>query len=166
MKSPAKEKKIFDTSQSISKAIKSKTANKGTVLKIGTKDYVWNSKMDRVSLVREGIPFASIEAVGKRINTPISQMLLIVDMPQTTYNKKKKDNASLDIRDSEHILILSELIDFGIEVFNAEEEKFQRWLKKPNVALGGNKPESLLDTITGIQEVKNALNRIEFGNLA
>ena len=60
----------------------------------------------------------------------------------------------------------SELIDFGNEVFNNEIEKFQRWLKKNNVSLGGNTPESLLDTTTGIQEVKNALNRIEFGNLA
>jgi uncharacterized protein (DUF2384 family) len=32
--------------------------------------------------------------------------------------------------------------------------------------LGGNTPESLFDSLTGIQEVKNALNRLEYGNLA
>ncbi len=69
-------------------------------------------------------------------------------------------------RDSELILLLTELTDFGIEVFNEEEEKFQRWLKKPNVSLGGSTPGSLLDTATGIQEVRNALNRIEYGNMA
>ncbi len=63
-------------------------------------------------------------------------------------------------------MLITELIDFGLEVFNDEEEKFQRWLKKPNLYLGGNSPESLLDTTTGIDEVKFALNRIEFGNLA
>jgi uncharacterized protein (DUF2384 family) len=39
-------------------------------------------------------------------------------------------------------------------------------LKKPNLSLGGNAPESMLDSITGIQEVRNCLNRIEYGNLA
>ena len=57
-------------------------------------------------------------------------------------------------------------MDFGSEVFNNEEDKFQRWLKKQNISLGGNSPESLLDSATGIQEVKNCLYRIEYGNLA
>ena len=64
------------------------------------------------------------------------------------------------------IVLLNELIDYDIAVFNNEEEKFQRWLKKPNVALGGHSPDSLLDTATGIDEVNNCLNRIEFGNFA
>ncbi len=64
------------------------------------------------------------------------------------------------------MLLLTELLDFGIEVFNNEEEKFQRWMKKINFSLGDNTPESLLDSVTGIQEVKNCLNRIEYGNLA
>lgn len=165
MKASAANTKVFDTRKSIAKAAEKKSTPK-SVLTLGEKNYVWNSGFDRVGLVRKGIPYASIEAVGKRINAPISQMLSIVDMPQTTYNKKKKDNAILDSRDSEFILILSELIDFGIEVFNQEPEKFQRWLKKPNVSIGGNTPESLMDTLTGIQEIRNALNRIEFGNFA
>jgi uncharacterized protein (DUF2384 family) len=45
------------------------------------------------------------------------------------------------------------LIDFRLAVFNNEEEKFQRWLKKPNLSIGGSSPESMLDTITGINEV-------------
>ncbi|MDZ7607711.1 MAG: MbcA/ParS/Xre antitoxin family protein [Cyclobacteriaceae bacterium] len=62
--------------------------------------------------------------------------------------------------------MLSEVLDFGLEVFNDEKEKLQRWLKKPNLSLGGVTPESLFDSITGIQEVRNALNRLEYGNMA
>lgn len=87
-------------------------------------------------------------------------------MPQTTYNKKKSDQSLLDTRDSELLPLITELLDYGLEVFNNEEEKFQSWLGKSNVSLGGIFPESLLDTITGIDEVKFALNRIEFGNFA
>ena len=69
-------------------------------------------------------------------------------------------------RDSEVILVLIEVLDFGLEVFNNEKEKLQRWLKKPNPSLGSVTPESLFDSITGIQEVRNALNRLEYGNMA
>jgi putative toxin-antitoxin system antitoxin component (TIGR02293 family) len=89
-----------------------------------------------------------------------------MNVAQTTYNKKKREHDLLSERDSEVILFLSEALDFGLEVFNNEKDKFQRWLKKPNLSLGGVAPESLFDCITGIQEVRNALNRLEYGNMA
>jgi len=79
---------------------------------------------------------------------------------------QEKENELLSVRDSEVALILTEVLDFGLEVFNNEKEKFHRWLKKPNLSLGGVAPESLFDSITGIQEVRNALNRIEYGNMS
>ncbi|MBX2954484.1 MAG: DUF2384 domain-containing protein [Leadbetterella sp.] len=128
--------------------------------------YYWNTRMDRVNLVRRGVSYHAIEAISKKMNTPVKDMLVLLDIPQTTYNKKKRENSLLSGRDSEFILLLSELTDFGREVFNGEEAKFSRWLKKPNLSLGGLTPESLLDSVTGIQEVKNALNRLEYGSLA
>ena len=122
--------------------------------------------MERVGLIRAGIPYSSIDVISKRINVSVKEVLEIFGLPQTTYNKKRREKSLLNRRDSEIILLLTELVDFGIEVFNNDEEKFQRWMKKQNVSLGGNSPESLLDSTTGIQEVKNCLNRIEYGNLA
>jgi putative toxin-antitoxin system antitoxin component (TIGR02293 family) len=122
--------------------------------------------MERVNVIRQGIPYAHLESISERLNRPVKTILSIVGIPQTTYNKKKSEHSLLDSRDSELIVLLTELIDYGIIVFNQEEEKFQRWLKKPNLSLGGNSPESLLDTTTGIEEVNNCLNRIEFGNFS
>jgi len=87
-------------------------------------------------------------------------------MPQTTYNKKKREQALLGRRDSELVLVLAEVLDYGIEVFNFEKEKFHHWLKKPNISLGGMSPESLFDSVTGVAEVKLALDRIEYGIFA
>jgi putative toxin-antitoxin system antitoxin component (TIGR02293 family) len=160
------QRKVFDTSKSIAKARTMRDSSPKWKLVYGEKEYSWNSKMERVNLIRRGIPYGSVEVISKRINSPVKDILHIVGIPQTTYNKKKNENSLLSGRDSELILLLTELTDFGVEVFNDEEEKFQRWLKKPNLSLGGSTPESLLDTTTGIQEVRNALNRIEYGNLA
>lgn len=126
----------------------------------------WSTSMDRVRIIRKGLPYESIEVISKKADFSIKEVLRSLGLPQTTYNKKKKDNDLLSGRDSEVILFLSELLDFGLEVFDNEKEKFQRWLKKPNISLGGATPESLFDSLTGIQEVKNALNRLEYGNLA
>jgi uncharacterized protein (DUF2384 family) len=79
---------------------------------------------------------------------------------------KRKENPLPNDVDIKLNLLQEELIDYGIEVFNKEEDKFQRWMNKPNDSLDKNTPESLLDSIVGIQEVRNCLNRIEFGNLA
>ncbi len=156
----------FNTKESIKRATSIKKARKGSAIETEGKTYFWTSNMERINVIRDCIPYRSIEIISKRLNLPIKSVLSMVGMPQTTYNKKIGENSLLDSRKSELIVLITELLDFGVEVFNNEEEKFQRWLKKPNLSLGGNSPESLLDTTTGIDEVKFALNRIEFGNFA
>ena len=166
MKKEVIQKKTFDPKESIDRAKAFRVSSVKWRLESEGREYVWNSRLERVGIIREGIPYASIEVISRRINVPVKDVLHIFSLPQTTYNKKRREKSLLNGRDSEIILLLTELVDFGIEVFNNEEEKFQRWMKKQNISLGGNSPESLLDSATGIQEVKNCLNRIEYGNLA
>lgn len=135
-------------------------------IEVAQDKFAWSTSMDRVEIIRKGLPYESIEVISKKADFSVKEVLRSLGLPQTTYNKKKKDNDLLSGRDSEVILFLTELLDFGLEVFDNEKEKFQRWLKKPNISLGGATPESLFDSLTGIQEVKNTLNRLEYGNLA
>jgi putative toxin-antitoxin system antitoxin component (TIGR02293 family) len=156
----------FDAQRSIKRARVKRRAKTGWSIKVSDGEVVWSNTMERVFLIRKGLPYESIEVISKRTDLPVKQVLTILGVPQTTYNKKKRDKDLLNGRDSEVVLLLTELLDFGLEVFNNEREKFHRWLKKPNVSLGGVKPESLFDSVTGIQEVKNSLNRLEYGNMA
>jgi putative toxin-antitoxin system antitoxin component (TIGR02293 family) len=128
--------------------------------------FTWSSRLERVDVIREGIPNSSLEVISKKIKTPIKNVLDLVGIPQTTYNKKKANHALLGSRDSELVLRISELIDLDLEVFNEEEDKFHRLLNKPNISLGGISPIKLLDTNTGINEVQSCLNKIEYGNFA
>lgn len=166
MANETQKKTIFDAKESIGRAKSARMSSAKWRIELEGKEFVWTSRLERVGIIRAGIPYASIEVVSKRFNVPVKEILHIFGLPQTTYNKKRREKSLLNGRDSEIILLLTELLDYGIDVFNNEEEKFQRWMKKHNIALGGNSPESLLDSTTGIQEVKNCLNRIEYGNLA
>lgn len=159
--------KQFSTKESIERASETRGDASVWVIKDAQGGvYQWANRMERVQVIRKGIPYGYIEMIGEKLNRPVKAILALLRIPQTTYNKKKSEQSLLDSRDSELIVLLTELIDYGMLVFNHEEEKFQRWLKKPNVSLGGMAPESLLDTATGIDEVKNCLNRIEFGNFS
>lgn len=158
--------KPFKTKKSLRKTTGVKKDPKVWVVYSAGKTYKWSNNMERVEIIRQGIPYDSIETISEKLNRPIKSILSLVGIPQTTYNKKKSEHSLLDSRDSELIVLITELIDYGLEVFNQEQEKFQRWLKKTNLSLGGHSPESLLDTTTGIDEVKFCLNRIEYGNFA
>ena len=166
MKHKALKIKPFATALSLKKASNSEGESLFWVLDSDGKVYKWSNRMERVNVIRQGVPYHSIEGISERLNSPVKTILSIVGIAQTTYNKKKSEHSLLDSRESELIVLLTELIDYGILVFNNEEEKFQRWLKKPNLALGGHSPDSLLDTATGIDEVNYCLNRVEFGNFA
>lgn len=166
MSKAAQKIKPFDVSKSFKIVGKETSVEKKATLKVVGKEYAWTNEIEKIDLVREGISYDSIEVISKRLNNPIKSVLALIGIPQTTYNKKKSEQSLLDSRDSELILLISELLDYGLEVFNNEEEKFQRWLKKPNLSMGGNAPQSMLDTVTGLNEVRFSLNRIEFGNFA
>jgi len=158
--------KKLNPAKSIQRAREIKQGGTEWRIKLSVGEYAWSSRMDRLRIIRKGLPFESIEVISKKANLSIKQVLNLFGVPQTTYNKKKKDKDLLSGRESELILVLNELLDFGLEVFNNEPEKFQRWLKKPNLSLGGALPESLYDSVTGLQEVRNSLNRLEYGNMA
>jgi putative toxin-antitoxin system antitoxin component (TIGR02293 family) len=140
--------------------------NSTYVLNTSTGNISWKNRKERVKIIRKGLPYESIEIIGQKANMPVKRLLNYWGIAQTTYNKKKREQDHMNVRDSELLLILSEVLDYGFEVFNNEKEKFQRWLKKPNISLGNVTPESLFDSITGIQEVRNALTRLDYGNMA
>ena len=158
--------KPFDTKRSVQKASESGLGHTQWLIISDEKKYAWSKKMERIEIIRQGVPYDTIEVISKRLNRPVKFVLSIFGIAQTTYNKKKSEYSLLDSRDSELLVLITELIDYGQKVFNNENDKFQRWLKKPNLSLGGKSPEDLLDTITGINEINYCLNRIEYGNFA
>jgi uncharacterized protein (DUF2384 family) len=116
--------KTFDTKKSVGRAKNARLADPTWKLISEDKEYSWTSKLERVNIIREGIPYESIDGISKRINLPIKEVLHIFGLPQTTYNKKSREHSLLSGRDSEVVLLLTELFDFGTEVFNQEEDKF------------------------------------------
>lgn len=135
----------------------------GFGLDAGGHHYTWSDDYSRIAIIREGISYEALDVIASRLGLPTKALLDLFDIPQTTFNKKKREKAALSSRDSELILLIIELLDYGLEVFNHETSKFHSWFLRPNISLGGHTPFSFLDTVTGIDEVKFCLQRIDYG---
>ena len=131
---------------------------------IHNKEYSWSSAMDKIRLIRVGVPKSSINVVSKKANISFKAVFFYITMKEEEYYNNSFQ--TLNKKDSETILNLIEILDYGNYVFNNENEKFQRWLRKPNSYLNNMVPLSLFDSFSGIQEVRKCLNRIDFGNMA
>lgn len=103
--------------------------------RINSRNYTWSTSDEKIAIVRSGLPYAAIESISRLTKIPVKHYLNLMEIVQTTYNKKKKDNKSLCEQHSELIMELIELYCFRLSVFNNEKEKFQRWLKKSNISL-------------------------------
>jgi putative toxin-antitoxin system antitoxin component (TIGR02293 family) len=126
----------------------------------------YSNNLQKMEHIRRGMAVSVIENLSDEANIPVKRILQYLGMPQTTYNKKKREGEALSVRDTELIIAIHDLLQYGLEVFNHQEDAFIRWLSRSNPSLAGYTPESLFDTLTGVREVHNTLQSLDFGNFA
>ena len=114
-----------------------------------------------IKATRQGVKRADLVDFAKAIKHSLSQIAEIIPASYSTLSKKD----IFDKEISERIFELAEVFSLGHNVFG-NDEKFNRWIHKKNLALGGMIPFSLLDTSRGVQMVLNELQRIDYGIFA
>jgi putative toxin-antitoxin system antitoxin component (TIGR02293 family) len=113
------------------------------------------------SRVRNGLPYASLEALMTRYALTIEEASRVLRLPSRTLARRKKAGR-LNAEESDRLFRVGRTAAHAEKVFG-ERAKASRWLHKPNRALGGVSPLSLLDTDLGTREVEQILGRIEHG---
>ena len=115
--------------------------------------------------IRNGIPFSFLSNFIENSALNLQEWSEILHLNLRTLQRYKKDALTFDSPQSERILQILLLNNYGIEVFG-NKQKFHGWLEMENIALGKIKPKSLLDSSFGINLIKDELSRIEHGVLA
>ena len=82
-----------------------------------------------------------------------------------TFQNYKEKHTTLDAVTSEKLLKLFALYQKGSEVFGSTEA-FSEWLSKPAYGIGNRIPQTIMDTMTGVDLIYEELIRIEYGDLA
>ena len=124
-----------------------------------------NSVFDIISAVREGIKFGVFAKIAAGFPFSLSEWSVFLHLSERTIQRYKKEKRTFDPLQSEKIVEISMLYTKGVEVFG-DAPRFNAWLEANNVALGGIKPKTLLDSTFGINLLKDELTRIEHGILA
>lgn len=116
--------------------------------------------MGLVERVRQGVPWADFAAAMEKLGLTQREAALILHLPERTLARRR--TGRLDQQEGERFLRLLRLWCRSVEVLGTEEKAW-RWLERPNRALGGVIPISLLDTDFGTQAAEDVLGRIEYG---
>jgi putative toxin-antitoxin system antitoxin component (TIGR02293 family) len=85
--------------------------------------------------------------------------------PRRTLSRRSQQGDMLSVAESDRVRRVERIWELGTRVF-AGEEKFARWMRKENRALGDARPIELLQTETGAHVVEEELHRIDFGLFA
>jgi putative toxin-antitoxin system antitoxin component (TIGR02293 family) len=119
------------------------------------------STSQKIETIKEGISKEELENLKEQTGMDYNVLAKVLAVTKATLHNKK-GKARFDTFVSERILLLADIYSYGYTVFK-ERDKFNRWMKTPNRALGNQAPLSLTDTVYGMEEVKNLIGRIDYG---
>lgn len=130
--------------------------------------YDWNDDSRAYNIletIRSGIDYKTFDIIAKKSPLDFNDWSNVLDTTTRTLERYKKDNKKLSSSQTEKIIEIQQLMNYGNEVFGSGTN-FKKWLLTENIALGGKIPKDLFDTTIGINMVRDALGRIEHGIFA
>ena len=119
------------------------------------------SVYDKINLIKAGVSKTQLEEIKKQTGLDYEALSHILSVTKATLHNKKGDE-KFNPTISERLFRLAHIYAFGYEVFG-DRERFNHWLTHPIRSTGGVAPIELLDTVYGMEEVKNIIGRIAWG---
>lgn len=117
------------------------------------------SEVDFVHLVEEGLPTDAVDRLIALGDLSPSEMDAII--PRRTLSHQRK-RARLSPEQSDRVARAALVLSRAHDTLG-DREKGNHWMRRPNRALGGATPLSLLQTGSGARLVESLLTRIAHG---
>jgi putative toxin-antitoxin system antitoxin component (TIGR02293 family) len=118
---------------------------------------------DLDTLIHEGLPVAALDHAIAVLGATQRAILDGVGIARSTVRRRKGGKGQrLDLVESERTIRLGRIASLGNEALGSWTA-VGLWLQKPNRALGGVEPISLLQTDVGAREVEAVLTRALLG---
>jgi putative toxin-antitoxin system antitoxin component (TIGR02293 family) len=119
------------------------------------------SQAEFIPLLREGLPYQSLEAVTNTLDLSIEAVATWLKVPRRSLARHKEQNR-LDSLESERVVRLADIAAHATTAFGSVIHA-REWLITGNRALGGAAPIALLDTDVGTRMVEDVLHRVDHG---
>ena len=130
--------------------------------------------MDRVALVKTGVPAADFVALASDLRMPKERLASTLGLARATVDRKIRDNKLLSPDESSRMLGMASLIGQvqSLVAESGEPQGFDagawvsHWLEQPVPALGGRRPAELMDTSEGQAIVSRLVAQMQSGAYA
>ncbi len=124
-----------------------------------------SQRYDMIAMVREGISYADFLSFFHNEPFTDQEWAEYLGISVRTLDRYRTGQKSFPAKQSERILEIKRLLNFGESVFE-DRDNFMDWMTMRNIPMGGIVPKDVLDTSMGISMVQDQLGRIEHGILA
>lgn len=117
---------------------------------------------DLIDRLKRGLSMEAFDRLRDQLDVKAEALAELAGVSVRTLARRRRDAEPLTPETSERLLRLARLYEIAAETLGSEDEA-RRWLKEPNVALGGRTPLDYADTEPGAREVEDLLGRLSHG---
>ncbi|ERT13072.1 DUF2384 domain-containing protein [Photorhabdus temperata] len=116
-----------------------------------------------VAQLRKGLPTSVIDEIHVWSGFKKSSILKMAGISTRNVSRRKSGPQILSPDQSERIARLVRVTDAAVALFEGDKDKAVNWMSKPVRGLGGETPESMIDSESGALEVLDLIGRLEHG---
>ena len=109
-----------------------------------------------------GFPYETLKKLSLRMGFEVSKVSAAAGFKSATLARRAKDGR-FKPTESDGIHRIAEVYNSALSLFEDNDELAHNWMNSPVKALGDNKPIDMLKTNAQINEVLNAIGRLENG---
>lgn len=120
-----------------------------------------HEQADLQGAIRMGLPYAALEALEKLLQLTHRDVLFVLGAAPRTLARRRQQR-HLSPLESDRLYRLARVAQLAAAILGTVA-KARIWLGRPNRALGGHTPLSMLDTEIGTRQIEEALARINHG---
>lgn len=117
-----------------------------------------------LDLIREGLPVTVLLVFYKIWHLKQAEVASMLGISER-HVQRLKSNGRLNSSQSEKTLAVLQLLEETADYFGARDTALH-WLRQSRLALKGNTPMSMVDTMTGVRMVSDLLNQLLQGMTA
>ncbi len=130
---------------------------------LGTKATPKN-EAEYIDIIRKGLSRKSLDKLMMITGLSAQEIASFIHVSDRTL-RRYKPSTLLSPEQSERVIEIAELYAVGEETFGSIES-FREWMDSRVWSLGHKRPKEFLDTLKGIQFIKNELLKIQYGVLS
>jgi len=114
-----------------------------------------------IAAVRAGLPASDLFELKAALDVPNETLAPMAGMSKATLGRRRPDQR-LSPEEGDRVVRFARLLGLAVDVMG-DLEHARRWMKSPQVGLGGSTPLEYALTEVGAREVEDLLGRIEHG---